>query len=81
MKKKEKKQDWSKELKRLDEYFMNATLPKGRFEINEWTTTHNLAYTLDSYMQICEANMNNPNFKSFLLAMQEIEKQLRSLEK
>ena len=61
----DKTEDWSKEIKDLENFFSNTELPKGELKLNNFSTILECSKYVESHLNVIKVNMGNKTFKPY----------------
>ena len=73
---KEKPEYWDEEIRRLEIFFDNATIPDEPMKVNSWTTIKNCRRFINSNLKTVKANNGNKTFIPYLDQLKDLMKVL-----
>ncbi len=75
--KREQSEQWSKDIKELENFFANTKIPKHPIKLNEWSKITDYSKFIDSHFSIIRANNGNNTFLPYLNRLQELKEILK----
>ena len=71
--KKEYSENWDKEIKALESYFSEVTIPDYSFKLNSFSTITNCKNFIDKHLSVVKSNNGNNTYFPYLLRLNELK--------